>query len=125
MTYHVVVLTRQDERTGGLATPDLLGDTLVQNCAEFGQKVQSGEVEASRVRSEHVEVLILDPLHERYKDLRRKYGDGAHIVLFFNGAARRACEVYGINAKFASEIEDDQLPINLGTMLDTKYYFLV
>jgi len=114
-----MVLTRQDVNEGQLRIPEVLGETIVRSMAQVPRQVQAGTL-----HHDHVEVLTLHPLHERYQETRRGYGEHVYIVLFFNEAARLACEMYEIEADFAAQVEDHQLPADLGIVLQMEHYYI-
>ncbi|MGA2859698.1 MAG: hypothetical protein ABSE40_22750 [Candidatus Sulfotelmatobacter sp.] len=124
MRYHVVVLTRQDVNAGGLALPEALYEAVFRHNAETAQQIGAIRAAGRRVQRDNVVVRMLDPLSEGYQEARRRYGEDAFIVLFFNDAAEHACEMYGIKVEFAAEIRDDQLPANLGFMLQMDHFYV-
>lgn len=114
-----MTLTRQDVNDGQLGVPELLGEAIMRSMMQIPRQAQAGAL-----HHDHVEVLTLHPLHQRYQEIRRGYGENAHIVLFFNNAARLACEMYEIEANFTAEIEDRQLPGDLGVLLQIEHYYI-
>ncbi len=114
-----MILTRQDVNDGQLEVPELLGEAIMRSMMQVPRQAQAGAL-----HHDHVEVLSLHPLHAQYHEVRRGYGENAYIVLFFNDAARLACEMYEIEANFAQEIEDRQLPGDLGVLLQIEHYYI-
>jgi len=119
MAHHVMVLTREDVNEGKLRIPEVLGETIVRNALQIPRQAQAGAF-----HRDHVEVLTLDPLHPQYHEVRRGYGENAHIVLFFNDAARMACDMYEVEADFAAQIQDHQLPDGLGVALQIEHNYV-
>jgi hypothetical protein len=118
MAYHVMVLTRQDVNEGKLRIPEMLGEEAVRRMA-IPRQAQAGAMHRGRM-----EVLALDPLHERFHELRRNYGEDTQHVLFFNDDAEQACDMFGIEVQFAAVIRDDQLPENLGVALQLDHFYV-
>ena len=114
-----MALTRQDVNEGKLRIPEVLGKAIARSAMQVARQVQAGAIHHDRVG-----VLTLDPLHERYYEVRRGYGPNAHIVLFFNDAAQMACGMYEVEANFTAQIQDHQLPDNLGVALQIEHYYV-
>lgn len=124
MAYHVHALTRQQVAVGGLRVLDRLSDTMIRGMLEMTQQVEVIRARGEQIRREVVEVLTLDPLNPHYAEARQRYGRDVFTVLFLNDAARRACETYGIDVEYAAEIEDGQLPENVGVALRMDHYLV-
>jgi len=120
MPYHVVALTRQQVTAGGLRVLDILYETIIAHMVEMTQHI--GEIRARNQREE-VEVLTLNPLHPQFYEARQRYGRDTFTVLFLNDAARHACEMYNIEVHYTAEVEENQLPNNLGVVLRMDHYY--
>jgi hypothetical protein len=120
MAYHVMVLTQQELNEGKLRIPELLSDTITRRMMQIPRQVQAGVV-----RHDHVEVLSLGPLKELCCEIQREYGQSAHSVLFFNDAARKALEMYKIEADFTATIKTSELPDDLDVALQIEHFYVV
>jgi len=95
----------------------------VRHVVEITQQIGVIRGRGGRIEREEVEVLTLDPLNPQFQEAREEYGQDAFSVLFLNDAARRACEMYNIDVEYRAEMEEDQLPQNLGVSLRMDHYF--
>jgi hypothetical protein len=118
--YHIVVFTRRQLHAAARFL-DTLSDVMIAHMLEVTQQVEANSAARKLIKREQVEVLKLDPLHDQFGKARKRYGPDAFLVLFLNDAARRACDVFGIDVAYRGELQ--QLPTNLGTAFRMDHYY--
>jgi hypothetical protein len=117
MAYHVVAFTRQQVAEGALRFQDTLSNALMQRMVALTPRV--GQI----ITHDLVEIYSLNPFPvEEHREVRQRYGRDAFVVLFLNNAARAACETFGIPMQYAAEIEENQLPANIGIFISMENY---
>jgi len=127
MPFHVVVLSRPQIAAGALRFQDQLRDALMQRAVELGLPVAAmrtaGYGGKLDVPSKTVEIYALNqfPL-EQFQPVADQFGKDASTILFFNDAAREACEMYGIQLNYVKQIPDSELPPNIGVFLSMEHY---
>jgi hypothetical protein len=127
MAYHVVVFTRQQVAVGALRFQDGLSNALMQRMVELAPRIEvlraAGNLGQVNIPHDLVEIYSLNPFPvEEHREVRQRYGGDAFVVLFLNDAAREACEMFGIPMQYAAEIEEDQLPANVGVFISLENY---
>jgi len=127
MSYHVVVLSRQQVAAGALSFQDQLSSALMQRMVQLNQDLATVQATGYTGRlnapCQAVEILTVSPFpFDQYQAVREQYGRGAFVVLFFNNAAREACETYGIELDYLREIPDNELPANVSVFLRMEHY---
>jgi hypothetical protein len=127
MSFHVVVLSHQQVAAGALRFQDQLSEALMQRGVELGLPIAAirtaGYGGKLDVPSKLVEIYALNQFpFERFQRVAGQFGKDASAILFFNDAAREACEMYGIQLSYVKEIPDSDLPTNLGVFLSLKHY---
>jgi hypothetical protein len=125
MAYHVIALTRQQVTGGGMSILDRFSDSMIRSMSEITQETNAIRARGRQIRREQVEVLTLDPLNPHFGEARQRYGGDVFTVLFLNDAARAACNRYGIDADYAAEIQENELPANVGVALRMDDYYVV
>jgi hypothetical protein len=127
MSFHVVVLSRQEVAAGALGFQDRLSSVLTRRMIELNQQLAtlraSGYTGRLNAPRQLVEILSLNPFpFDQYVAARDRFGGDAFMVLFFNDVAHEVCEIYGIELNYSSELSDDELPANVGVFLRMEYY---